>query len=335
MMKLLVSLSTLAVAAAGRLQASHERSRIMVAHRGRIAVVSNAHLCDLGWLRGLDVEEVGLMSPRTISESRPWLQWIVENYDDLPEVAIFLHGHHSSWHRTTVTVDFLKSHVPTDVTMLADGGCVWKETLMEELARGHELPGLNTLYDSIWGANFSEVFTQVHMACNYSCCAENVVSRKAIRRFSRSVYLQFVRMIDENPNQPWAWIWERTWQNLWQHPAAKSDAEIVARLKAHSSALRLASLRGLSALQVGALHDARIDADCTCPFVSCWAIRGCSSWTWRRLGSRAPGTLANPGRGCSGSRRNTMNLIHGRGTTPCGTGPWSLWTSCNPTCRPT
>jgi len=261
MMKLLFSLSTLAVAAAKRLPASHGQSRSAVVrnstHRSRIAVVGNfKHQYDLGWLRGLDVAEVGLTSPRDISESRPWLQWITENYNELPDVAIFIHGHRSSWHRTAVTVDFLQSHVPADVTMLSDPGCVWRESLVEALKRGRELPGLDTLYNSIWGANFSEIFTQAHMARNYICCAENMVSKEAIRRFSRAVYQQFVLTIDENPTQPWAWIWERTWQNLWQHPLAKSDAEIIAGLKAHSSRLRLAP-RGFSALEARAIQEMR------------------------------------------------------------------------------
>mmetsp|Transcript_26019 Transcript_26019/g.60629 ORF Transcript_26019/g.60629 Transcript_26019/m.60629 type:complete len:258 (-) Transcript_26019:62-835(-) len=217
----------------------------------RVAVVNNfAHRWNLAWLSSLRVNEVGLQGPRDISESRPWLQWITEHYDALPKVTIFLHGHQSAWHHLSpVSVAYLREHTPDDVTMLADRNCVWSTDL--PLRVGRELPGLNALYRGFWDIEFREAFSRFHMAYHYVCCSENMVTRRAIRRFGKPVYQEMVKMIDENPAEPWGWILERTWQNLWHEPTVKSDAQIIATLNEQSAAMRAAGHhRGHSYLEI-------------------------------------------------------------------------------------
>eukprot|EP00439_Symbiodinium_sp_Y106_P076447 s127_g15.t1 len=74
-------------------------------------------------------------------------------------------------------------------------------------------------------------FERFHMAETFICCSENMVSREAIRRFSKPVYQQLLQTIDDHSQWRWGWIMERSWQNLWGAPNPLPDAEIIQRLK--------------------------------------------------------------------------------------------------------
>ena len=77
------------------------------------AVVANFHRTkDTGWLRlnSIPTEEVGtcldadgkkdgLCGLRSMGEARPWLQWIIHNYNNLgAQYLAFLHGDRHTWH---------------------------------------------------------------------------------------------------------------------------------------------------------------------------------------------------------------------------------------------
>mmetsp|Transcript_127659 Transcript_127659/g.303323 ORF Transcript_127659/g.303323 Transcript_127659/m.303323 type:complete len:262 (-) Transcript_127659:94-879(-) len=197
----------------------------------RLAVVNNfAHAKQLDWLRDFPKDEVGVDSPRSIGESRPWLQWIVDHYDTLPEVVVFLHGDETAWHHEhPMDLKFLRRHTPRNVTMLSDKNCVWRADLPRRVP--DELPGLDLLYGAFWGISFQQAFERFHMAEKFICCSENMVSRGAIRRFSKPVYQQLLKTMDDHRQWRWGWIMERSWQNLWSAPTPLPDAEIIQRLK--------------------------------------------------------------------------------------------------------
>lgn len=199
----------------------------------RVAVVANAnHATDLSWLRlSFTVEEVGFDSSREIGESKPWLHWIVDNYDTLPQLVIFLHGQPSSWHHAQMMdVDYLCDIRTENITMLSDKNCVWAESLAKTIST--EIWALNVLYQAFWGMSFEEAFSQFHMANTYICCAENVASKTAIQRYSKEVYMQLVKLIDDHPTLPWGWIYERIWQNLFSSPSQRTYKQINESLAA-------------------------------------------------------------------------------------------------------
>ena len=57
---------------------------------------------------------------RSISESYPWLSWLVESYDELPAFIAFMHPHADDWHRLPVAQvkAIVETHRPRCVAML-------------------------------------------------------------------------------------------------------------------------------------------------------------------------------------------------------------------------
>ncbi|CAE7247094.1 Tnpo3, partial [Symbiodinium natans] len=178
---------------------------------------------------------VGFSSPRNIGESLPWLQWIVDHYDTLPDVVVFLHGDQTAWHHAEpFDVNFLQTYTPSNVTMLSDKNCVWKADLPSRLQE--EMPGLDLIYGAFWSLTFEQAFARFHMANNFICCSESMVTRQAIQRFGKPVYQQLVETMSKHGHWPWGWIMERSWQNLWGAPDPLPDRQIIQHLKQSRSA---------------------------------------------------------------------------------------------------
>eukprot|EP00747_Dinoflagellata_sp_TGD_P128101 gnl/TRDRNA2_/TRDRNA2_174483_c0_seq4.p1 gnl/TRDRNA2_/TRDRNA2_174483_c0~~gnl/TRDRNA2_/TRDRNA2_174483_c0_seq4.p1 ORF type:complete len:295 (+),score=14.23 gnl/TRDRNA2_/TRDRNA2_174483_c0_seq4:106-990(+) len=203
----------------------------------RTVVVNHFHKsqpnqdADLSWLtlNNFHVERVGLTSPRHVSEAKPWLQWIVDNYDNLPEHIVFLHGHQHSWH-SDILVDHIAATKPVDVEMLSS--CVWSYKTWPYLQEHFCHDGsCDLLYNALFGISLEKAWKQWDMAINYRCCSEMAVSRDAVRKVDRSIYKEIVSTIDRR-NSPWAWILEYTWQNMFTKPI-RPTADVLATLRSN------------------------------------------------------------------------------------------------------
>merc|ERR1712007_351671 len=127
-----------------------------------------------------------------MGESMPWLEWIVRNYDDLPGYAVFLHGDQKSWHSTVTVGDLLKQR-PANVKMLSK--CYWRDIkYFYSDAPGSVKWGLDLLYKSLFGIDFTVAWTQWHMS-GYICCAECVVTAEAIRNIPKKVYQRIIQIM--------------------------------------------------------------------------------------------------------------------------------------------
>lgn len=225
-----------------------------------VAVVNNHNKKDLSWLRdaGIKVDEVGRCTQpaerahprcgsRQIGESRSWLSWIVEHYDRLPGYVAFLHGEQASWHTPEggLSVEKLEYDTPPAVEMLAGDACVWKPDLPAHIARGDEggpargtleLPALNALNEALYAKDFATAWADFDMALKSKCCTESLVSKAAIRKLDKQIYVALVAMIDKHPSVPWGWVYERSWQNLFDRPLARPVDQVLARLGEFSGA---------------------------------------------------------------------------------------------------
>lgn len=220
----------------------------------RVAVVANFHRgASLAWLQRegrLRVDEVGvcdhalwhdpnlLCGRRHLGEALAWLEWIVQHYDGLPSYVAFLHGPEVSWHTSVAGVAArVLAATPADIEMLADANCFWTEDTGAVSQGSEEGPGLDALYGALWGTTFLHAWQQWKMGSRaYRCCAESVVSRDAIRSKPKEIYEELVTLIQRTPDQPWGWVYERTWQNLFQKPLAFPAEEVVKRLRAQNFA---------------------------------------------------------------------------------------------------
>mmetsp|Transcript_127228 Transcript_127228/g.206964 ORF Transcript_127228/g.206964 Transcript_127228/m.206964 type:complete len:296 (+) Transcript_127228:70-957(+) len=207
------------------------RGSMPISAASRLAVVSNFKgLKNLSWLEDIPRVEVGFDSPRDFSESRPWIQWILANYDNLPDVVMFLHGDRTSWHHEKpYDLQFLKTTMPSPLLMLSDPTCAWTSDLPERIPG--ELPALNAIHMALFGKDFRTMFIERQMAMSFVCCTEHMIIRDSLRRYDKSVYTELIELMNRHPNQAWAWIWERSFQNFWLAPV-KSNEEIRMALKA-------------------------------------------------------------------------------------------------------
>lgn len=206
------------------------------------AVVANFHRTkDTGWLRlnSIPTEEVGtcldadgkkdgLCGLRSVGEARPWLQWIIHNYNNLgAQYLAFLHGDRHTWHVGDV-LSRIRTAKPANVEMIADRTCNWKPSTGQAASDGAEGPGLNVVARALWGKSFVEVWNTFGMAMNYVCCAEMVVNSDAVKKIDKRIFQALLSMMEKDPRQPWGWVMERTWQNLFSRPIVRSVEEIEA-----------------------------------------------------------------------------------------------------------
>jgi len=229
-----------------------------------VVVVTNfQHRKNVTWLRGLvsRVDEVGVDSPRSISESGPTFSWVFDNYDELPERVAFLHGDRKSWHLAQFSEAIFRDHPgndpitfstgPTDngpggestsshsvfdknslsIHMLADRSCVWARELISRYAK-KELPGLNYVHRAFLGETFAETFEKYDMALHFVCCAEHLSNKRILHKFPKAIYGELVKVIHEFPEQRWAWVFEYSYQILFSNSTAMlPNDEILRRLR--------------------------------------------------------------------------------------------------------
>lgn len=210
------------------------------------AVVCNFQHRDLSWLAQARIPtvEVGTCSEagaendslcglRLLGESRPWMKWIIQNYENLgAKYLAFLHGELHSWHSQDV-LSRVRMAKPANVEMLSDHTCTWKQETGEDLIKDKvfppgQTPGLNIIAQALYGKSFLEVWSSFGMAFNYRCCSEMVVNEDAVKKVDKRIFEALLSMFEKNPGHPWGYIMERYWQNLFSRTIVRPVEEIVA-----------------------------------------------------------------------------------------------------------
>jgi len=175
-----------------------------------IAVVNNYKMGkDTKWIQeAIETEvDVGVDGPpREVSEASPWMRWISDNYDTLPEYVAFLHGDQHSWHSTLDAEEIAQQH-PEKVIMLANDIC----RKLEEWYGGMEKSLLDMLFPALFGMSITEGYDKFNMSKN-KCCTEMVVNRDAIRKADREVYTRLADAMDVSEEQYWGRGMERIWE---------------------------------------------------------------------------------------------------------------------------
>jgi len=190
----------------------------------KAVVCDSAGKQNVDWIRqAMEVVVVGHDSPRHIGESRPWLQWIVDNYHSLQSRIFFSHGHQVSWHCNHSIDELTMLRAP--VTFLAD--CTW---LGDGFWRGYEMPGLDSIHVALFNRSWQWWFNH-HDFWHRKCCAESVVTSASIRKTDRRVYQELLANIDAKWDEPWGWIFERTWQSLFEEGQTGSTEDVVNALQ--------------------------------------------------------------------------------------------------------
>lgn len=130
----------------------------------------------------------------------PYLSWLIDNYDDLPWMVVFVHGHLISWHQSDTITNLIRT---LNRTALAQVGyiplrCDWYPSCSKEIRPQH--------HDAVyWGPGVKRKETEFAIAGNWKqlfpgenlpetissvCCAQFAVTRAAIRRRPKDDYIR-------------------------------------------------------------------------------------------------------------------------------------------------
>ena len=157
-------------------------------------------------------------------EAMPYLTYIIDNYDQLTDVSIFMHAHQITWHNN----DLLDSDAARMVSRLSSARVV-REGYMN--LRCHHKPGcpgnlhpLNPAVDDsvnypetlIIGQAWTELFPgeAVPETLSQACCAQFALSRERIRALPLTRYIFFrdwllsTQLEDKLAGRVWEYVWQ-------------------------------------------------------------------------------------------------------------------------------
>ncbi|KAF4542559.1 uncharacterized protein LTHEOB_7289 [Lasiodiplodia theobromae] len=156
-------------------------------------------------------------------EAMPYLSFIIDNYDKLPEYVIFTHGERHSWHHEGDMAGLIDS---LRLPVLKDHGyislrCDWYPSCPREIRPiSHDV--------IVWGAGVNREATEYVISLSWKdlfpnealpetiashCCAQFAVTRQAIRRRPKSDYERMRRWIldSELPDDVTGRVLEKIW----------------------------------------------------------------------------------------------------------------------------
>lgn len=151
-----------------------------------------------------------------------YLSWIIDNYDNLPDVAIFMHAHQLSWHNDEI----LGNDAHLLITRL-NRHRVWREGFVNMRCSWH--PGCpdwmhpgNTEQDAqkqeevLLAKSWSELFPldEVPTVLAQPCCAQFALSRERIQAKPYAQYVWYrdwlfnTRLPDRLSGRIWEYVWQ-------------------------------------------------------------------------------------------------------------------------------
>jgi hypothetical protein len=178
------------------------------------------------------------------NEAIVYLTWIMENYDNLPQSAVFVHGHRESWHQDDAIeglIGDLNLHALSEIGYISLR-CLWKPSCPAEidfdrqewivLGPGAKLRKKSQVaIDENWQYLFPDELRPNVIAS--PCCAQFAVTREVIRRRPRSDYDRMREWLIDTPlgddisgrvfEKLWAYIF--TGQGV-QYESSQSKASI-------------------------------------------------------------------------------------------------------------
>jgi hypothetical protein len=153
-------------------------------------VVLAHHSEDLAWTELLPfpytvISRAGMAPedwPNKGREASAYLEWLIANYDNLPDYVVCLHAHRSAWHARSNIDEVLRAvKFDSDYRNLNDTRII---TQPEHSWACGFVTKERAALEAILGASIDVA----NLRCN--CCAQFYVSRHAILRHAKSVYEQ-------------------------------------------------------------------------------------------------------------------------------------------------
>lgn len=151
-------------------------------------------------------------------ESRAYLEFIIDNYWDLPEKVVFVHGHSRAWHYNSPLHERLKYIAGSRYFTEKDFGGIYCNT-NNAFAPSNWAPSIHIPPQQLWNMTFWNASIKMPTLWNYPCCGTFFVRSTAIRSRSHEVYKQLLQNMENVPmyykkNRIAGRVMESAWKTL-------------------------------------------------------------------------------------------------------------------------
>ena len=157
-------------------------------------------------------------------ESSAYLQFIVDNYDKLPDYMAFIHGHETAWHQARPILDAIRLGRWRDHKEYysLNTRCTNDWDMNDPDFGGHSARFVREMWDEL----FKDLLGPKPTRLSSACCAQFITTREAIRRIPLATWTKwrdfcFSREhLDHDGGYMAGICFEFTWHmTLGQHPA--------------------------------------------------------------------------------------------------------------------
>jgi hypothetical protein len=179
--------------------------------------------------------EPGCLAPRSRRgrETAPYLSYVIDNYDSLPEYSIFIHAEQEQWHNDigSKTADTLKSlrfqHINAtgfmNLRCSSFPGCPIGVNPLDPSAQDIRNKDTRALFADIYMELFDVPRAKVPRHIGNVCCAQFAVTRARILQRPRSDYERMLRWADNSHEGDFGvgWVFEKLWDTVFGMNAIK------------------------------------------------------------------------------------------------------------------
>lgn len=204
-----------------------------------LLVVSNVYTENIEWLRRCihpvavcrkhddlstgDLQHTTCDTPNVGREASAYLNFIIRHYDNLPRYVAFLHGHETAWHQKEDVLSRLNTFsadtCPKDYVSL-------NRHWMDWIQEGKDTPDMKRDdklgYIDVWPIWFERELGPPPTRESYfqhDCCAQFIVSRRAILRHPKQSYEKWLRFVSDPNENKWRTIlFEHLWHIIFGEP---------------------------------------------------------------------------------------------------------------------
>lgn len=177
------------------------------------------------------------------NEATPYLTYIIDHYNTLPDIAVFLHAHRTSWHNDAPKWDIVNIlrglHLPVvqergfvNLRCMGSPGCPNEIQLNrfpvdEDLTAEIAFP---FVYGEYFNMTVAEVRQQVPIIAT-PCCAQFAVTREQVLQRPREDYVRLLKLIEDSEieSHVLGTVMEYMWHILFGKEAVHCEQEQVCR----------------------------------------------------------------------------------------------------------
>jgi hypothetical protein len=179
--------------------------------------------------------EPGCLAPRSRRgrETAPYLSYIIDNYDSLPEYSIFIHAKDEQWHNDigSKTADTLRSlrfqHINgtgfVNLRCSLSPGCPLGVNPLDPTEQDIRNKDTRAFFAEIYMELFEVPRERVPRHIGNVCCAQFAVTRARILQRPKSDYERMLRWADHTQEGDFGvgWVFEKLWDIIFGMDAIK------------------------------------------------------------------------------------------------------------------